>query len=94
MTRIESEDAPAFRLPRELTLAVAAGIRREALASGFSGPAAIDAGGVEVIDLAGLQLMVAVARHAGAQERGAPEPCSASVAAAMKRAGFSFPKTN
>lgn len=80
-------------MPRELVIATVDDARRNLLARKIDGGAMIDASQVESIDLAGLQLLVAIADQAGARGNGFVA-VSPQVEAAMRRAGIRLPATN
>jgi len=93
MTIATAADEARIFLPKELAIGTVKAVRRDLVSKGIDAAAAIDASPVENIDLAGLQLLVALANRDEALSPGLVG-CSSQVEAAMRRAGFHLPAMN
>ncbi len=88
---VAAEDS--FCLPENLTMANVAEIKRGFLGTSPTGRTSIDASGVEMIDLVGIQLLIAMLGQetdGGLPRLSSP---SASVTQAFQRAGVPLPET-
>ena len=94
MKYIENSPSYDFKLPERLTIANARQVKNAFLATGEGTSLAVDASGVEKIDLVGIQLIIAmlgVAEGSGPTRSAVLNP---QVEQALARAGITLPATH